>query len=59
MDFKSVKRSHSKKKKIMLYIDESLIDSIEAIKPIEITVQEAIRQICRDFIEDTDAMGGL
>jgi hypothetical protein len=59
MEFRTVKRSFSKKKKLMLFIDEELIEKLEKMKPIEITNQEAIRQIVRDFIEDYEMLGGL
>ena len=59
MEFRTIKRSFSKKKKLMLFIDEELIEKLEKMKPIEITNQEAIRQIVRDFIEDHEMLGGL
>jgi hypothetical protein len=59
MDFKIKKRSHSNKKKLMLWIDQDLIDRLEGIKPDEITVQEAIRQLTEEYVTDFEALGGV
>lgn len=52
VDFLSVKKSHAKKKKMMLWIDLADLDRIEEVKPPEITNQEAIRQIIKNFLEE-------
>lgn len=59
MEFQNLKRTSSRKKKMMLYIEESLCDAIDEIKPPEITTQEAIRQICQDFITDFKSLDAL
>ena len=59
MDFLEVKKTQTKKKKLMLWIDRELIEKLDEIKPAKITTQEAIRQIVKGFIEDAEALGGL
>lgn len=57
MDFKEVKKSYTKKRKLMLYIDKDICELIDDMQPNTITVQEKIRQILQEFV--TDDMGGL
>lgn len=57
--FKQVKRTTTKKKKLMLWVDNSLIEEIESLKPRGITTQEAIRQILAYYVEETKALNGL
>ena len=59
MDFLPIKKSFTKKKKLMLWIDMEIIDTLDSMKPPHITIQEAIRQILKNFIEDGDELGGL
>ena len=57
MDFKVVKKSFTKKRKLMLYIDKSVCDQLDDMPPNTITVQEKVRQIVKNFLDDD--MGGL
>lgn len=59
MDFRVVKKSHTKKKKLMLWVEEALIEKIDMIKPNEITTQEAMRQLLEDKISEMDMMSSL
>lgn len=59
MEFRSVRRSPSRKRNLLLSLNVEDIERIEALKPIEITTQEAIRQIVKDFLDENEALGGL
>jgi len=57
MEFKIVKKSYTKKKKLMLYIDREVLDVLDDMQPTTITVQEKIRQILKEYC--IDDLGGL
>ena len=57
MEFKIVKKSYTKKKKLMLYIDKEVLDVLDDMQPTTITVQEKIRQILKEYC--IDDLGGL
>ena len=57
MEFKIVKKSYTKKKKLMLYIDREVLDVLDDMEPTSITVQEKIRQILKEYCSDD--LGGL
>lgn len=59
MEFRIVKKSHGPKKKLMLWIGQDLIEKVELIKPAEITVQEAMRQMLVDKLDDMEMMESL
>jgi hypothetical protein len=62
IEFNYVKRSPSKKRKMMLWIEETVIDRIENAKPNEITSQEAIRQLlvyALDEIEEDKRLNNI
>lgn len=59
MDFRIVRKSHSKKRKLMLWVEEALIEKIDMVKPAEITTQEAMRQLLEDKISEMDMMSSL
>lgn len=50
-DFKMIKRSKQKKKKLMLWIDQEVVDSFELMEPTNITTQEKMRQVLRHFVD--------
>lgn len=57
--FKSVKKNKKPKRRLMLYIDQEMIDDIDSLKPRGLTTQEAIRQILAYHIEETKTLNGL
>ena len=59
MEFKDVKKTHTKKRKLMLWVDESLCNQIEELKPPSITLQEAIRQVLKFYVQDDALLEGL
>ena len=59
MEFEDVRKTRTKKKKMMLWIDRDLIERLDELKPPRITTQEAIRQVIKSFVEDSESMGGL
>jgi len=52
MDFLQIKKTSSRKRKMMLWIDEDLVSKLELMPPVDITVQEKIRQIVKGFMEE-------
>lgn len=58
MQFKEVKKSYTKKRKLMLYIEKDVCDQLDDMEPHTITIQEKVRQIVKNFLDD-DGMGGL
>ena len=59
MKFEDIKRTKVPKRKLMLWIDESIIEQIEMLKPPTITTQEAIRQVLQHYIGEDDLLEGL
>lgn len=49
---KFTEKTKGEKKKIMLWIDIETLDKIELVKPEDITIQEAIRQILHQSLEN-------
>ena len=54
MELREVKKTHSKKKKLMLWIDTELVEALDVMKPPAITVQECIRQIIAHYVNESD-----
>ena len=59
MRFQDIKRTKVPKKKLMLWVDQDIIDKIEELKPPSITVQEAIRQVLNHYVNEDDYLEGL
>ena len=59
VEFRDVKKSRTKKRKLMLWVDESLCSQIEQMKPPSITLQEAIRQVLKYYVQDDALLEGL
>ena len=52
--FHIVRRSKQRKTKLMLLVDNEVLDALRALPPSEISVQEKIRQVLRNFVEDNN-----
>lgn len=52
IEFSPIKRTRSKKAKVMLLLDEYDRDRLMELDPVGVTVQEKIRQIIKAFLED-------
>ena len=50
--FVRIDRNKIRKRKMMLWIDESQVSELELMPPVDITVQEKIRQIVKGFLEE-------
>lgn len=50
LEFKNIKRSTSSKRKLMLWIDISVIEAFEGMG-LTITVQEQMRQVLQHFVD--------
>jgi hypothetical protein len=59
MRFQDIKRTKVPKKKLMLWVDQDIVDKIEELKPPSITVQEAIRQVLNHYVNEDDYLEGL
>jgi hypothetical protein len=52
MMFAPIKRTRSKKAKVMLLLDEYDRDRLMELSPVSVTVQEKIRQIIKAFLDE-------
>ena len=50
--FVRIDRNKIRKRKMILWIDESQVSELELMPPVDITVQEKIRQIVKGFLEE-------
>ncbi len=51
IDFVPIKRTGTKKRKLMLWVDEYDVERMEQLEPVNITVQEKIRQMVKTFLD--------
>ena len=51
VDFVPIKRTKTKKAKIMLYLDEYDKERMDDLPPYDVTTQEKIRQLIKAFLD--------